>query len=113
MDFDGLADMISTWLRNTLLGSLGIIVIVSLLFSYVCWLSPASRVGKHNQQYSYLVRPGMTLSQALHILGPPQGKRTRTGGGVIFIYPAHPFAADDVYLSVGPDNIVNNINHGE
>ena len=105
--------MIANGLSNILRGGLAITSVALLFFIYVCWLGPSARTGRHNQQQSYLVRPGMTLSQALEILGQPQEKKLQEGGGAIYTYPAHPFAADDIYLAIGSNGIVKNINHGE
>lgn len=104
--------MAITWLRHLVLTTLALAVVAFLLFSYVLWWSPASRTGRRNQQRSYLVRPGMALPQALQILGQPR-RSLRDGADVIFIYPAHPFDADDIYLRVGADKVVKSISHSE
>jgi hypothetical protein len=103
--------MIQTWLRYVLGGLVGLITIVVLLFCYVCWLSPTARLGKHYQQQSYLVRPGMSTEQALHIMGQPQKQRL-LGEEVIYTYMAHPFASDDIHLIINRDGVVKTIGHG-
>lgn len=104
--------MAITWLRRSFLTSLVLVVVAFLLFSYVLWLSPAARTGRHNQQRSYLVRPGMALPQALQILGQPQ-KSIQDESDIVFVYPAHPFGAGDIYLRVGADKTVKSISHSE
>ena len=65
-----------TLLRKTLI-KLGLLIgICLLLFSYVCWLSPTARLGKRNEKLSYLVQPGMTVSQAVQVLGQPMEKKS-------------------------------------
>jgi len=104
--------MAITWLRRLFLTSLAVIVMALLLFSYLCWLSPAARTGRRNVEHSYLVRPGMALSQALQILGQPQ-RSIQDENDVVFVYPAHPFGAGDIYLRVGADKTVKSISHSE
>ncbi len=102
----------NTWLRYVLGGLAGLTTIGVLLFCYVCWLSPTSRLGKHHQQQSYLVRPGMGAQQAFQLMGQPQNEQLR-GREAIYTYTAHPFASDDVYLAISRDGVVKSISHGE
>ena len=104
--------MIHAWLRYVLIWFAGLTVLALLLFGYVCWVSPASRLGKHHQQQSYRVRPGMPVQQAMHLMGPPQ-KQEVLGEEVLYTYSAHPFAADNVYLAINRDGLVKTISHGE
>ena len=104
--------MIHTWLRYVVAGLVGLTALTALVFSYVCWLSPTSRLGKHHQQQSYLVHPGMTAQQAFQVMGQPQKQMLREGE-VIYTYDAHPFASDNIYLAINSKGIVKNINHGE
>ena len=104
--------MAITWLRRLFLISLTVIVTTSLLFGYLCWLSPAARTGRRNIEHSYLVRPGMALPQALQILGQPQ-RSIQDENDIVFVYPAHPFGAGDIYLRVGADKTVKSISHSE
>lgn len=104
--------MIHSWLRYVLSGLVGLVTLVVLVFGYVCWVSPASRLGKHHQQQSYLVRPGMSARQALQVMGLPQKQELR-GGVVLYTYAAHPFASDDIYLAISRDGVVKTISHGE
>jgi len=54
----------------------------------------------------------MALPQALQILGQPQ-KSIQDESDVVFVYPAHPFGAGDIYLRVGADKTVKSISHSE
>ena len=104
--------MFTTWFRRLFITSLAFVLMALLLFSYLCWFSPAARTGRRNLEHSYLVRPGMALPQALQILGQPQ-KSIQDESDVVFVYPAHPFGAGDIYLRVGADKTVKSISHSE
>ena len=104
--------MIHSWLRYLLLGLVGLGALLGLLFSYVCWLSPAARLGKYHLQQSYRVRPGMRAEQALELMGPPQAQRWR-GRETLYTYAAHPFASSDIGLVISPAGVVTSISHGD
>jgi len=101
------------FLRKTLAGIGLFIGVLLLIFSYVCWLSPTARLGKRNEQLSYLVQPGMTTSQAVQVLGQPIEKRIFTTGRTVYIYQTHSFASDDISFSVDSTNTILSVNHGE
>jgi hypothetical protein len=103
--------MIHTWLRNVLIGFVGLLVLFTLSFAYTS-LSPRSRLGKYHEQQSYLVQPGMSAQQAMQLMGPPQKQEIRRGG-VLYTYNARAFAEDNIYLAIDSTGVVEGINHGE
>lgn len=91
----------------------GVILAVVCGFCYITWLSPKAREGKRNQQNSYRVQPGMSQREALKIMGPAKQVLFVGKQKISYRYSAHPFASDDVWITIKDDSLVTTVNHGE
>jgi hypothetical protein len=100
------------WMRHLLL-ALGVIFLIGFgLFSWFAWVSPQAREGNRNLRAAHLVKPGMSVPQALTIMGPPASKRTNPVG-VFYVYTKHPFSSDDVTFWVSADSVVAGVGYGD
>ena len=106
----------STYVRRITGALLGFVVLVLLAYAYVAWWSPQAVRGWRNARNAQRVHPGMRWSQARAIMGPAERTTSPTvpsDGSAIYVYAPPPFAADAIYVGVGPDSTVTGISHGD
>lgn len=92
---------------------LSAILAYACLFYYSVELSPSARIGKQNEWNSYKVKPGMSASQAFHIMGSGKEKRMALNGDTIYSYVASPISSNSVILIINKDEKVTLIGHGD
>ncbi|WP_324680723.1 hypothetical protein [Hymenobacter sp. GOD-10R] len=73
-----------------------------------------AQVGTRNQRNSYRLQQGMTLSQALRLMGPAQRTEVNplSPQEVVYTYDPPALASSEVAFSVGPNRRVTHISHG-
>jgi hypothetical protein len=90
-------------------------LIISLLAgcgAYILFFSPRAKVGLRNKANSYRVRPGMSIKEATDIMGY-KGQELHQNEFLVYQYEPQQLAADCISITIGKDNLVHQVNHGD